>query len=69
MIRFQLRHLTLVAAGLVLLATPSFAHHSFAAEFDATKCGDYNGTLTSIEWQNPPGSFHVDVTGPNGAPE
>jgi len=55
--------------SLMLLAVPSFAHHSFAAEFDATKCSDFSGTLTGIEWQNPHGYFHVDVKGANGAVE
>src|SRR4051812_26650217 len=52
-----------------MAALPIYAHHSFAAEFDATKCQDFNGTLTSVEWQNPHGYFHVDVKGASGATE
>ncbi len=58
--------LATVTAGLVLTAVPSFAHHSFAAEFDASKCRDFTGTLTKIEWTNPHGFFHVDVKDPDG---
>ena len=47
--------------GVLLLPVPSFAHHSFAAEFDGNNCKDFTGTLTKIDWQNPHGFFYVDV--------
>ena len=56
-------------AGLLLLAVPSFAHHSFAAEFDANNCRDFTGTLTKIDWQNPHGYFYVDIKDANGKVE
>jgi hypothetical protein len=55
-----------VIGGLLLLAVPSFAHHSFAAEFDANNCRDFTGTLTKLEWTNPHGFFYVDVKDANG---
>ena len=58
-----------ITAGLLLPAVPSFAHHSFAAEFDATNCRDFTGTLTKIDWQNPHGYFYMDVTDANGKVE
>lgn len=58
-----------VTCGLLLLAVPGFAHHSYAVEFDATNCRDFTGTLTKIDWQNPHGYFHVDIKDPSGKVE
>jgi uncharacterized protein DUF6152 len=55
------RHL---AAGLVMLfltAVPAAPHHSFAAEFDASKPFKLTGVVTKVEWQNPHTWFYVDV--------
>jgi hypothetical protein len=63
------RNLSSVLMALFCLfaaATPTFAHHSFAAEFDAHKCTDLSGTFTTFEWQNPHGYIHVDVKDETG---
>ena len=52
--------------GLLIAARPTVAHHSFAAEFDSTKCTDITGTLTAYEWQNPHGYFHMDAKDASG---
>ena len=50
-------------------ARPIFAHHSFAAEFDGTKCRDFTGTLTKLDWQSPHAYFFVDVKNAAGKVE
>jgi hypothetical protein len=50
-----------MSCGLLLLAAPSFAHHSFAAEWDGKNCRDFTGILTKLDWQNPHPYFYVDV--------
>jgi len=54
---------SLFAAGLILstAATPLIAHHSFAAEYDATKRVTMTGKVTKIEWMNPHAFFYLDV--------
>jgi len=50
-------------------AVPLYAHHSFAAEFDATKPVLFTGTVTKMEWINPHVWIHIDVAQPNGKKE
>jgi hypothetical protein len=51
-----------VIAGVALAsAVPVIAHHSFAAEFDATKPVQMTGTVTKVEWLNPHVYFYMDV--------
>jgi Family of unknown function (DUF6152) len=55
--------LPLLIAGL---GTAVQAHHSFAAEFDASKPVKVTGTVTKVEWQNPHIWYYVDVKQEDG---
>ena len=55
-----------VAGSVLAAATPVAAHHSFAAEWDSTKCREFTGTLTKLDWQNPHPYFYVDVKDADG---
>jgi Family of unknown function (DUF6152) len=56
----------LIAFALLAFALPLLAHHSFAAEFDASKAIRITGALTKIEWTNPHSYFYVDVKDEKG---
>ena len=59
MLRFASRFA--LGLGLALATVRGFAHHSFAAEFDAHKPVKLTGTVTKVEWTNPHAWFYVDV--------
>jgi len=64
-----MRAMLLVAVGIAAvssLTAPAWAHHAFAAEFDAKKPVHLEGTLTKVEFINPHSWIHVDVTNPDG---
>jgi len=60
--RLMLASLALVL-GLLTVA-PVFAHHSFAAEFDAKKPIELRGYVSKIEWTNPHVWFYINVKDP-----
>ena len=58
-----------IALGPLMMAAPLSAHHSFAAEWDSTKCRDFTGVLRKLDWQNPHPYFYVDVKEAGGKVE
>lgn len=56
-----------MAAALLLASVPALAHHSFAAEYDASKPVKLEGTVTKVEWANPHMWFYLDAKDETGA--
>ncbi|HLG60278.1 MAG TPA: DUF6152 family protein [Vicinamibacterales bacterium] len=57
----RMRFVALAIVVSVAAAGQVAAHHSFAAEFDASKAIRLTGTLTKVEWTNPHTYFYIDV--------
>jgi hypothetical protein len=52
--------------GLLMAAAPMWAHHAFAAEFDAQKPVKLKGTVAKVEFINPHSWIHMDVKDADG---
>ena len=60
-------YVVLLALVTILLGAPTaFAHHSFAAEFDRDRPIEFTGIVKQVDWVNPHGFMHVEVTDGDG---
>jgi len=67
--RYHMRSRTAVLVGCVSLfvtAAPMWAHHAFAAEFDASQPIRLEGTIKKWEMINPHSWIYMDVKGQDG---
>ena len=64
--RSLLARLLLGAAALAVAAIPLAAHHSFAAEYDASTTITLTGVVSKVEWTNPHAYIYVDVKDESG---
>ena len=67
--RNMLTAVLLAAAVIVTAAIPVWAHHAFAAEFDANRPVLLKGTVTKVEWVNPHAWIHLTVKKTDGTTE
>ena len=54
------------AIAAVLQTMPALAHHSFQAEYDASKPVTLTGVVTKVEWTNPHVRFYIEVKDKSG---
>jgi hypothetical protein len=57
---------TILIAGLLFLAVPLLAHHSFKVQYDETQPVTLKGTITKITWNNPHVLMYLDVKDDEG---
>ena len=57
----------IAGAAMAIGAIAAWAHHAFAAEFDAKKPLHFEGTVTKVELINPHAWIHVDVKNADGS--
>ena len=55
-----------VICSLLFAASPTYSHHSIAAEFDSENPIRITGSVKEVVWMNPHISVFVDVTQENG---
>jgi hypothetical protein len=58
--------LLVLAAGVILIATPGLAHHGTGVSYDASNPVTLKGTVTEFRYANPHPQLYFDVTDEKG---
>ena len=66
--RHKLHVLAAALSGVLLAAIPAVAHHSFNAEFDASKEVTVKGTIDHVDWTNPHVYWYLNSKDEKGQP-
>lgn len=61
------RLVMVLCIAALAVSREALAHHSFTAEFDASRPVTLSGAVTKVEWANPHLWFFIDVKGEDGA--
>ena len=59
-------HVLVASVALLAFVVPAFAHHSFAAVFDADQPVTVKGVITQVRLENPHSWFFLDVKDASG---
>jgi hypothetical protein len=63
----MIRRLFFIAAAVLLVATSTFAHHSFGATYETGKSIKLEGTIVQFVYRNPHSFVHVEAPDESGA--
>src|SRR5262245_40016500 len=58
--------LSVLLAGISIIAGPLFAHHGRGATYDMKKEITLKGTVTEVAWRNPHVAIYMDIKSPDG---
>ena len=64
-----MKRFAIVSLMLLGLLAPLGAHHSFDAEYDASKIQNLSGTVTKIDWVNPHAYIYFTAKDAKGEPQ
>lgn len=62
----RMKSLVAISCMVLAAAVQLLAHHSFAAEFDASKRVTLKGTVTKVDWRNPHIYVYLNVKDDTG---